>query len=184
MPTPLETRFEEGLPAFLSGKAAIIEFWSDLGVYANDPKSSKIVDKWEVVRNPVGGANKTPRLALNAGYVFGIASGSKQPELAWEFIKFATGQKEQTDLLLTTASGIDPSRKSTLYSDAYKKFAPKVQGVLAGALETALPWPTTPNSPDLQIALADQLALILSGDKEPEQAILDAHKAWTTILAS
>jgi multiple sugar transport system substrate-binding protein len=184
LPTPLETRFEEGLPAFLSGKAAIIEFWSDLGVYANDPKSSKIVDKWEVVRNPVGGSNKTPRLALNAGYAFGIASGSKQPELAWEFVKFATGAKEQTDLLLTTASGIDPSRKSTLYSDAYKKFATKVQNVLAGALENGLAWPTGPDSPQLQQTLADNLALILSGDKSPEQAIADTHKSWIGIIGA
>ena len=25
----------------------MIEFWSDLGVYAQDPKGSKIVDKWD-----------------------------------------------------------------------------------------------------------------------------------------
>lgn len=45
LPTPLETRFEEGLPAFLNGKAAQIDFWTDLGGYAQDPKGSKIVDK-------------------------------------------------------------------------------------------------------------------------------------------
>ena len=40
LPTPLETRFEEGLPAFLQGKAAQIEFWTDLGGYAQDPAGS------------------------------------------------------------------------------------------------------------------------------------------------
>ena len=56
-PTPLETGFEQGLPAFLSGKAAMIEFWTDLGVNAQDPKVSQIVDKWDVTQMPVGGSN-------------------------------------------------------------------------------------------------------------------------------
>jgi len=184
LPTPLETRFEEGLPAWLSGKVAAIEFWTDLGVYSQDPKGSKIVDKWDVVRIPVGGKNTTPRLALNAGYGFGVSSGSKKQELAWELTKFATGAKYHRDLLLTTASGIDPDRKSGLYSPEYKAFAPKVQGVLDGALENAVPWPTGPDSPALQVALADQLALILAGQKEPEQAIADAHAAWTQVLGA
>ena len=46
LPTPLETGFEQGLPAFLSGKAAMIEFWTDLRVNAQDPAMSQIVDKW------------------------------------------------------------------------------------------------------------------------------------------
>ena len=80
MPTPLETRFEEGLPAFLNGKAAQIDFWTDLGGYAQDPAGSKIVDKWGVTRIPVGGANTTPRLAFNAGFGFAVrgpAAGRK-----------------------------------------------------------------------------------------------------------
>ncbi len=34
LPTPSETAFDQGLPAFLSGKVAFIEFWTDLGVRA------------------------------------------------------------------------------------------------------------------------------------------------------
>ena len=184
LPTPLETRFEEGLPAFLGGKVAFIEFWSDLGVYAQDPKGSKIVDKWGATQIPVGGDNKDPRLALNAGFAFAVSSGSQKKDAAWELIKFATSPKYQEELLLLTGSGIDPDRKSLLYSDQYKAFAPNVQGALAGAIENALPWPTTPATPKLQQALADELALALAGTKTPEQAIADAHAAWTQIIGS
>lgn len=184
LPTPLETRFEEGLPAFLSGKVAMIEFWSDLGVYAQDPKGSKIVDKWDAVRIPVGGKNTTPRLALNAGFGFAISSGSQKQEHAWEFIKFATGAKTGLALLLTTGSGIDPDRASTLAAPEYKAFAPKVQAALAGALENGLPWPNGPQSPQLMQALADELALVLADQKSPEDAIAAAHQQWTTIIAS
>lgn len=47
-----EVRFENELPAFLSGKAALIEFWTDTGFYPQDTKGSKIIDKWEVVQPP------------------------------------------------------------------------------------------------------------------------------------
>ncbi|MCX5514950.1 ABC transporter substrate-binding protein [Kaistia algarum] len=184
LPTPLETRFEEGLPAFLGGKVGFIEFWSDLGVYAQDPKGSKIVDKWGVTQIPVGGANDKPRLALNAGFAFAVSSGSKKKEAAWELIKFAASPKYQEELITLTGSGIDPDRKSLLYSDKYKAFAPQVQSALAGALENALPWPTTPATPKLQQALADELALALAGSKTPEQAIADAHAAWQQIIGS
>ncbi len=184
LPTPLETRFEEGLPAFLGGKVGFIEFWSDLGVYAQDPKGSQIVDKWGVTRLPVGGANKDPRLALNAGFAFAVSSGSQKKEAAWELIKFAASPKYQEELILLTGSGIDPDRTSLLYSEKYKAFAPKVQAALAGALENALPWPTTPETPKLQQTLADELALALAGSKTAEQAIKDAHAAWVEIIGS
>ncbi len=184
LPTPLETRFEEGLPAFLSGKVAMIEFWSDLGVYAQDPNGSKIVDKWDAVRIPVGGANKTSRLALNSGFAFAISSGSEKQEHAWEFIKFATSAKTGLGLLLTTGSGIDPDRTSTLNAPEYKEFAPKVQTALAGGLENGLPWPSGPESPQLMQVLADELALVLADQKAPEEAIAAAHEQWTTIIGS
>jgi multiple sugar transport system substrate-binding protein len=183
LPTPLETRFEEGLPAFLGGKVAFIEFWSDLGVYAQDPKGSQIVDKWGATRVPVGGSNRQPRLALNAGFAFGVSTGSQKKELAWELIKFATTPAYQKELLLLTGSGIDASRKSTLYDNDYKAFAPLVQASVAGAIEEALPWPTTPVAPTLQQTLSDELALALAGSKTPEQAVTDAHAAWNAAIA-
>ncbi|MFT3671176.1 ABC transporter substrate-binding protein [Aestuariivirga sp.] len=184
MPTPLETRFEEGLPAFLGGKVALIEFWSDLGVYAQDPKGSKIVDKWGVVRNPTGGKNTKNIAAFNAGFGFAITSGSKNKELAWEFVKFGTGPKVQKELVLLTGSGIDPSRKSQLYGPEYRAFAPKLQEALAGQLESGLPWPTNVQSPKLQQILADGLAEILAGQKEPTDAIAGIHAAWNQALSS
>jgi multiple sugar transport system substrate-binding protein len=183
LPTPLETRFEEGLPAFLGGKVGFVEFWSDLGVYAQDPNGSQIVDKWGVTQIPVGGSNTQPRLALNAGFALGVSAGSEKKDAAWELVKFATSPAYQEELLLLTGSGIDPSRQSLLQSDKYKAFAPQVQAALADSLGQSLPWPTTPATPKLQQTLADELALALAGTKTPEQAIGDAHAAWQQIIA-
>ncbi len=182
LPTPLETAFEQALPAFLSGQVAMQEFWTDLGVYSQDPSGSKIVDKWDVVQMPYGGANTTHVAPLNAGFGFAVSSGSKNKELARWFIKFATSKAFHLKMLLTTGSGIDPMRISGLNSSEYKAFAPKVQAAASAALAGVLPWPTIPQSPDLMTKLADELALALQGSQDAEQTMKNVQEAWKQIL--
>ena len=79
VPTPLETEFGNSIPVFLSGGAAMIEFWTDLGTWAQDANQSQIVDKWGVSPMPVAGSNTVNRPAMNAGWAFGISSGSHNP---------------------------------------------------------------------------------------------------------
>lgn len=183
LPTPLETRFEEGLPAFLSGKVALIEFWSDLGIFAQDPGGSKIVDKWGVLPIPVGGANTRPRLAYDAGFSLAVSSGSQKPDLAWAFLKFVTSPKVHEETVTQLGSGIDPYRKSTLDSAKFKQIAPAIQPILAESLDDGLAWPSIPVAPRLESILTDELALIFAGQKDPEAAILAAHKAWNEAIA-
>src|SRR5882672_2499683 len=61
LPTPLQIGFDQANSAFLSGQAAMLDTWTDLGLKAQDPKSSKIVDQWGVVPLPVGGSNTEHR---------------------------------------------------------------------------------------------------------------------------
>lgn len=182
LPTPLETAFDQGLPAFLNGKVALIEFWTDLGVYAQDPQGSKIVDKWGVVQIPYGGVNTRHIPALNAGFGFAISTGSKNKALAREFIKFATSKETHLKLLLQTGSGIDPIRTSGLNSAEYKAFAPKVQQAAVASLNGSFAWPTIPQSPDLMTKLADNLALVLQGKLEPAKALETVDAEWKQIL--
>lgn len=182
LPTPLETGFEQGLPAFLSGKAAMIEFWTDLGVNAQDPAMSQIVDKWTVVQMPIGGANKQHRGSLDAGFGLAISAGSKQPDAAWELVKFACSKEMNLKLTLTPGSGIDPIFTSVLDSSQYKAAAPKVQAAGAQALNGALAWPTGALASKMLQGLADELALVLAQTKTPEQAMKDAQAAWVAML--
>ncbi|HEY8446033.1 MAG TPA: sugar ABC transporter substrate-binding protein [Thermomicrobiales bacterium] len=184
LPTPLETAFEQALPAFLSGQVAMQEFWTDLGVYAQDPEGSKVVDKWDVVQMPVGGSNTTHVAPLNAGFGFAVSTGSKNKELARAFIKFATSKSFHLKMLLTTGSGIDPMRLSGLNSPQYTEFAPKVQAAASAALSGVLPWPTIPQSPDLMTKLADELALALQGSQDAEATMRNVQEAWVQILGA
>lgn len=182
LPTPSETAFDQALPAFLSGKVAFLEFWTDLGVRSQDPQNSKIIDKWDVTQLPVGGRNKTPVAALDAGYGWAISAGSKKKDLAWEFVRWASSRETGLKLLTTSNSGIDPTRNSTLNAPEYKSFAPKVQRAAAAAFGSALVWPTVPQAPRLLDALTEQLALILAGQRKPKAGLEAAQRAWERLL--
>ena len=181
-PTPLETGFEQGLPAFLSGKAAMIEFWTDLGVNAQDPKVSQIIDKWDVTQMPVGGSNTKHRASLNAGFGLAISAGSKNPDAAWELVKFGCSPAMNLSQMVTPGTGIDPVYKSTLESEEYKKAAPKVQAAAQQALNGALVWPNGAQAAKMLQGWADQLALVLDKSKTPEKAMKDTQAMWVELL--
>lgn len=183
LPTPLETGFDQALPAFLGGQIAMMEFWTDLGVYAEGP-DSKIAGKWDVVQMPFGGSNTKHIAPLNAGFCFSVSTGSQNKDLARQFVKFATSKDYHLKLLTTTGSGIDPMRLSGLEAEEYKAFAPKVQAAATASLSGAFAWPTIPQSPDLMQALADELALMLQGNKDAATAIGDAQASWLQILGA
>ena len=179
-PTPLETGFGNAIPLFLGGQAGMIEFWTDMGTWAEDPEQSKIVGKWGVLPMPVGGSNTVHRPAMNAGFGFAVSTGAKDPDMAWEFIKMASSKEFHKQVLTNNKTGVDPTRKSAM--EAYKAFAPKQGEVVEQAILDAYPWPRTPKSPELMQALTDELGLMLAGSKNAKDAMNDAQTAWEKIL--
>ena len=175
-PTPLETEFGNSIPVFLGGQAGMIEFWTDMGTWAEDPEQSKIVGKWGVVPMPVGGGNTVNRPAMNAGFGFAISSGSGNADMAWEFVKMASSKETHIDVLTNNKTGVDPIRSSAM--EAYKGFAPNQAEAVEQAIADAFPWPTKPETPELMQALTDELGLMLAGEKTAEEAMADAQAFW------
>ena len=180
VPTPLETEFGNSIPVFLSGGAAMIEFWTDLGTWAQDANQSQIVDKWGVVPMPVAGSNTVNRPAMNAGWSFGISSGSHNPEMAWEFVRMSSSKDFHIRVLTDNTTGVDPTRRSAM--PAYREFAPLQADAVEQAIDDAFAWPTKPQSPKLMQSLTDELGLMMAGDKTVEQAMADAQTSWEDIL--
>ncbi|AZS38612.1 Erythritol/L-threitol-binding protein [Microbacterium lemovicicum] len=180
LPSPLEIGFEQALPQFLSGNVGMIEFWTDLGVFAQDPGQSKIVDKWGVAPLPVGPEGKISG-ALNAGWAMGISPNAPDQELAQQFVAFASSKEMNEKLITTTGSGVDPIRTSTLESDKYTSFAPDVSAVAAQVLPNAQSWPTSPQAPEMIQTLSDNLALMLQGSLTAEQAMSQTWDAWQSL---
>jgi multiple sugar transport system substrate-binding protein len=180
VPTPLETEFGNSIPVFLSGGAAMIEFWTDLGTWAQDANQSQIVDKWGVVPMPVAGSNTVNRPAMNAGWSFGVSSGSHNPEMAWEFVRMSSSKDFHIRVLTDNTTGVDPTRRSAM--PAYRGFAPLQADAVEQAIDAAFPWPTKPESPKLMQSLTDELGLMMAGDKTVEEAMGDAQASWEKIL--
>lgn len=180
LPSPLEIGFEQALPQFLSGNVAMIEFWTDLGVFAQDPGQSKIVDGWDVAPLPVGPEGSVSG-ALNAGWAMGISPNAADEDLAKQFVAFASSKEVNEKLITTTGSGVDPIRTSTLESPAYQEFAPAVSEVAAQVLPNAQSWPTSPAAPEMIQSLNDNLALMLQGSLTAEEAMQQTWDAWQTL---
>lgn len=181
-PTPAEVGFENGIPAFLSGKAAMIEFWTDLGIHAESDPNSAIAGKWGVTSLPVGKAGQTPRAALNAGWGLGISTGSQNQDLAWEFIKWATSPAVQLEVSSTAGTFSDPVRESVMTSKEYTSFAPKVAEAQIAASKAYMPWPKIPESPQLMRILTDELAKMMAGQQDAMTMLETADKQWKRLL--
>lgn len=182
VPTPAETGFEQALTAFISGKAAMTEGWTDLGTYAEDPKNSQVAGKWDVVPLPVGGSVTKSRAPLNAGWTLGVSTYSSKQDIAWEFVKLASSAAMGLKLITTTGSGIDPFRISNLNDPKYKAFNPQVQHAAASSLNGAVGWPAGPQSPRMLEALSEQLASMVAGEVSAADALAQAHRTWERLL--
>lgn len=182
VPTPAETGFEQALTAFIGGKAAMTEGWTDLGAYADDPKNSQVAGKWDVIPLPVGGSVTKSRAPLNAGWTLGVSTYSSKQDVAWEFIKLASSAAMGLKLITTTGSGIDPFRISNLDDPKYKAFNPQVQRAAASSLNGAVGWPSGPQSPRMLEALSEQLASMVAGEVGAADALAQAHRTWERLL--
>ncbi len=182
LPTPLETDWEVSRDAFLNGRVAMVEQWTDIGVMAEDPSQSIIQGDWGVVQMPKGkgpGARHAP--ALNAGFSIGISSKAPDPEAARAYLLFACRPDIALRLNLMTG-GMDPTRFSVLESAEYKKTAPELSVAVKAAIEGATPWPTVPQTSQLLETLKDNIISALEGYKTPRQALDKAQEQWKKIL--
>lgn len=179
LPTPLQVGFDEANTGFLSGKAAMIDTWTDLGLKAQQTADSKIKDRWDAVSLPVGGKNTTPRTALESGFGLGVSTGSQQQDVAAAFVRWATDARQNLLLASTGGSGIDPARTSVLDAPGYAEVAAPITATIAAGLRSdALVWPKDRDSPKKMQDLVDQLALALDGSQDVKTSLKKAQKAW------
>jgi multiple sugar transport system substrate-binding protein len=184
LPTPSAVAFDELLGGWLTGKIAMVEFWTDLGQMTDNPEQSKIIGQWGVVPLPKGSGPKAKHIAaLNAGFGLGISIKAPDKELAYEFLKF-NARSDINVRANTIVGGLDPTRLSTYDSPVYRKH---VTDQLADAAKTAIltrgaPWPSDAKWAELQDVLTENLSVALTGAKTPKQALDDTQGKWEKIL--
>lgn len=182
LPSPLETDWEVSRDAFLSGRVAMAEQWTDIGIMAEDPAQSLIRGDWDVVQMPKGfGENARHSPALNAGFCLGISARSHDPEAAKAYMLFAS-RPDITLKLNLINGGIDPTRISVLMSKEYRNFAPQIGVAAKAAINNATPWTIHPRTPEMMDILARNVRIALEGRKTPEHALDDTQIQWIKLL--
>jgi multiple sugar transport system substrate-binding protein len=182
LPTPVETDWEVSRDAFLSGRLAMVEQWTDIGVMAEDPAQSTIRGDWGVVPIPRAGPDGVHRPPLNAGFSLGISTSARHPEAARSYLLFA-GRPDTCLRLSMINGGVDPVRRSTLDSDAYREFAPRLAEAVGSAIASAVPWPRHPRMADLLDGLSRGIIAALEGRRSPEDALKETQARWEAVLA-
>jgi multiple sugar transport system substrate-binding protein len=129
----------ESLAVFSQGKAIFHRNWPHAWGVANDPGKSKIAGKVGMKTLPVfpGGRSAS---ALG-GWQLAISRFSRQPELAWKFIAYMTGEEAQKRIALAT--GRAPTRKA-LYGDGEILRKQNHLSVQYETFTSAVPRPRTP----------------------------------------
>ncbi len=169
----LQMGWDEGNAFFANGNAAMIEQWPGLWVTVNDDKSP-VKDKVGVAVTP----GKTPTLG---GWGIGINAESKNQELAWKFIEFATSKDGE---LLKIEYTMDPCRKSTYEIKGVQDFSP-----LYGALMESFNYAATLADADvpyisskLNDSMEGHVQLVLTGGETTQQAVDRMQKEFMAEL--
>ncbi|OXB07400.1 ABC transporter substrate-binding protein [Flavobacterium pectinovorum] len=142
---------EAGL-VFAEGQAAMTINWFGFASMCEVIEESKVKGKVDIAELPSDPNHKTA--SLNVYWLYTIGIGSKQKELAYDFLRFATSPK--SDKLLTNEGGIG-CRKSTWNDEDINKIIPFYHK-LEMLHENALTLPQTPVWPKVA-ELIDQMVL-------------------------
>jgi multiple sugar transport system substrate-binding protein len=142
----------------------------------DDPLKSKIVGKIGFTQIP---SDKNKGQAELGAWLVAIPSGSKNTNKAFDFIRWAT-EKEQ---MKTAALLGNPPTRSSVFDDAdlIKKF--RAFPAQKESLSSARPRPRTRLWNEIENAFGIYLSKANSKTMEPEEALNEANKEITGILA-
>jgi multiple sugar transport system substrate-binding protein len=168
---------QDVLKGFAQGQVAMNLNWTFQLAAAKDPKQSKVVnDGVEILHTPAGTPGG-PAPGCNGGQPVMIASGSKHPNEAWEFIKFITSASTQNDYAVDSLP---------IWSASYsnQKVIKAGSAQLVDVAKTQLvdmilrPQVVNYNAASQQLQVQIQKALL--GKTDPQTALNNAAKAFTS----
>ena len=151
--------------------------WSGFMAVAQLPPST-IIGKTRCTRIPrgAGAAGVTP--SLNVYWVLAICAGSRQPELAWQFMRETAGpaMDKVTSLAGGTGCGFRPGTtprfaRSSSTTKSWRRY-----------IRAAIRMPGIPEYPAINEVLSRMTAGAVAGRKSVERALSDAAQECATIL--
>lgn len=168
---------DQSIQAFLDGNAAVCETWPTLGLIqaADDPEQSKVVGNWALATVPYDQTGTT----LLSAWDCSIPACSKNPDLAWEWIKMYTSYENQCRFY--EEDGILSPRKEFWEQDGIKG---TYMDTVRAALDTANMWWRIPASTQVDTMLNTVVGAYLSGQEDLETAVADMQAGIEEALAA
>lgn len=161
---------DETTTAFTEGKVAMVVQWTYFFPQFKDPTVSKIPERSGYAVLP----GKRPVLG---GWGMGISRDSKNPDAAWEFLKWITSKEIAKEWM----EGAVPARRSILESPEFIKKYPHFPAMKKGYAGAKMR-PRIPEYPKISEIFALELSEAVAGRKTPEKALDDAANQITEIL--
>ena len=155
------------LASWQDGDAVFARNWPYQFALSNDPKSSKVVNKFEVHNMLYGGSNTTGHSSLG-GWQYGINAFSKNPDAGWKFIQYMLAEPAQKTIAVQLSL---TSCLLSIYDDADVLKANPFFAKLKPVFQTAQPRPVTPFYPDVSNAIQVRVHSALTGGSTPAAAL-------------
>jgi multiple sugar transport system substrate-binding protein len=162
--------------AFLQGIAAMYIDNNAVAAATRNPELSKVVGKVGFAMHP----KQKTQLSETGGFGLGIPANAKNPEAAFLFIQWLT-MKEQ-DKKVVKAGGA-PFRMSTLNDPELQASHPEFATMLKQLPFADPDWrPIIPEWGEINMKLGTAINQVLTGDKEPKEAMESIVEPIKTIM--
>jgi multiple sugar transport system substrate-binding protein len=158
---------DQTLASWQNGDAVFARNWPYQFALSNDPKSSKVVGKFDVHNMLYGGTNTSGHSSLG-GWQYGINAFSKNPDAAWMFIQHQLAEPTQKALAVKLSL---TSTLLSIYDDADVLKANPFFAKLKPVFQSAQPRPVTPFYPDVSNAIQLRIHNALTGQATPSAAL-------------
>src|SRR5215204_1834277 len=151
------------------------------GTTMNDPEFTEYYDVWATTPVPKGDVEGGDHRPHMGGLGLIIPAYSRNKDAAWEFVKFCgSGDKQDPAIGKAWVEGTgQPARASLL-----KEYAPLRAHfpALQESLPTAMRYPAIPESNALYEAVGNEVAAVVTGEKDAEAALTDMDAAVKQIM--
>lgn len=151
------------------------------GTTMNDPEFTEFYEVWLSTRVPKGNVEGGDHRPHMGGLGMLVPAFSNNKDAAWEFVKFCgSGNKQDPAIGKAWVEGTgQPARASLL-----KEYAPLRAHfpAIQESLPTAMRYPAIPESNALYEAVGNEVAAVVTGEKDAESALSDMDAAVRQIM--
>jgi multiple sugar transport system substrate-binding protein len=156
----------------LQGTGAATINWPAFVPQFEDPKQSRVVGKMGYAPIPSGTAQGSSEIGH---WIAAIPAGSKNKELAFDFIHWATSAEKQKAFALEL--GTPPTRKS-IFTDPELTAMPQFKHypVLMEAIANSTPRPRIANWNEVENTFGVYLSMAVAGSIPPEEALAKSQE--------